>query len=178
MTPEIWRKILSNRSKIFSPFKSWKLKEQVIFYTNFAQVWWQDESHSHFIPHWTLSEIKLAYIGELVKLQLWYSIYKNSKIYHYNWISPQFYDGMDLKILLSSCSAKKVKFPIKDFSSKCDQIRSFLRIWSHLLEKSLMEDLSFCAVLELYYYQGGAFYKDKCNQLKQLKNYKDSVSIK
>ena len=85
---------------------------------------------------------------------------------------------MDLKILPILLLRKKVEFSIKDFSSKCDQIRSFLRIWSHLLEKSLMENLSFCAVLELYYCQGGAFYKDKYNQIKQLKNYKDSVSIR
>ena len=39
-----------------------------------------------------------------------------------------------------------MKFSINDFSSKCDQIRSFLRIWSHLLEKSLMENFSFYAV--------------------------------
>ena len=32
-----------------------------------------------------------------------------------------------------------MKFSIKDFFSKCDQIHSFLRIWSHLLKKSLME---------------------------------------
>ena len=36
-------------------------------------------------------------------------------------------------------TAQKVKFSIKDFFSKCDQIRIFLRIWSHLLKKSLME---------------------------------------
>ena len=35
---------------------------------------------------------------------------------------------------------------MKDFFSKCDQIRSFLRIWSHLLKKSLMENFIFCAV--------------------------------
>ena len=39
-----------------------------------------------------------------------------------------------------------MKFSIKDFFSKCDQIRSFRRIWSHLLKKSLMENLIFCAV--------------------------------
>ena len=39
-----------------------------------------------------------------------------------------------------------MKFSIKDFVSKCDQIRSFLRIWSHLLKKSLMEKFIFCAV--------------------------------
>ena len=42
--------------------------------------------------------------------------------------------------------AKKMNFLIKDFFSKCDQIRSFLRIWSHLLKKSSMENLIFCAV--------------------------------
>ena len=39
-----------------------------------------------------------------------------------------------------------MKFSIKDLSSKCDQIRSYLWIWSHLLEKSLMENFIFCAV--------------------------------
>ena len=37
-----------------------------------------------------------------------------------------------------------MKFSIKDFFSKCDQMRRFLRIWSHLLKKSLMENI-FCA---------------------------------
>ena len=32
-----------------------------------------------------------------------------------------------------------MKFPIKDFFRKCDQIRSFVRIWSHLLKNFLME---------------------------------------
>ena len=39
-----------------------------------------------------------------------------------------------------------MKFSIKDFSSKCDEIRSFLRIWSHLLKKSLMANFILCAV--------------------------------
>ena len=39
-----------------------------------------------------------------------------------------------------------MKFFIKDFSSKYDQIRSFPQIWSHLLEKSLKENFIFCAV--------------------------------
>ena len=36
---------------------------------------------------------------------------------------------------------KKIKFSIKDFLSKRDQICSFLRIWSHLPKKSLIENL-------------------------------------
>ena len=35
---------------------------------------------------------------------------------------------------------------VKEFFSKCDQICSFLQIWSHLLKKSLMENFLFCAV--------------------------------
>ena len=39
--------------------------------------------------------------------------------------------------------AQKLKVSIKDFFSKCDQIRSFLQIWSHLLNTSLMENFIF-----------------------------------
>ena len=42
-----------------------------------------------------------------------------------------------------------MKFSSKDFFSKYDQIRNFLRIWSHLLKKSLMENFIFCAVFKL-----------------------------
>ena len=41
------------------------------------------------------------------------------------------------------------KFLVEDFFSKCDQICSFLRIWSHLLKKSLVENFNFCAVKRL-----------------------------
>ena len=43
-------------------------------------------------------------------------------------------------------TAQKMKYSTKVFFSKCDQIRNFLQIWSHLLNKSLMENLIFCAV--------------------------------
>ena len=46
-------------------------------------------------------------------------------------------------------TAQKMKFSIKDFFSKCDQIRRFPRIWSHLLQKSLTENLIFCAVTHI-----------------------------
>ena len=40
-----------------------------------------------------------------------------------------------------------MKFYINDFFSRCNQIDSFLRIWSDLLKKSLMENFIFCAVM-------------------------------
>ena len=45
--------------------------------------------------------------------------------------------------LVADLTAQKMKFSIKDFSGKCDQIRSVLQIWSHLLKKSLMENFIF-----------------------------------
>ena len=46
----------------------------------------------------------------------------------------------------STGTAQKIKFSIRDFFSKCDQISSFLRIWSHLLKKSHLENFIFRAV--------------------------------
>ena len=43
-------------------------------------------------------------------------------------------------------TTQKIRFSIKDFFSECDQIRSFLRISSHLLKKLFKENLIFCAV--------------------------------
>ena len=52
-------------------------------------------------------------------------------------------------LCFDSYTAQKVKFSIEEFFSKCDQIHRNLRIWSHLLRKSLTEHLSFCTVLNL-----------------------------
>ena len=49
-------------------------------------------------------------------------------------------------ILIRVITAQKMKFSIKDFFSKCDQIRRKLRIWSHSLKKRLMKNFIFCAV--------------------------------
>ena len=42
--------------------------------------------------------------------------------------------------------ALKMKFSFKDIFSKCEQIRRKLQIWSHLLNKYLMENFIFCIV--------------------------------
>ena len=43
-------------------------------------------------------------------------------------------------------TAQKMKFSIKGFFSKCDQIRCKLRIWSDLLKKSWTENFIFGVV--------------------------------
>ena len=47
--------------------------------------------------------------------------------------------------LLKAITVQKMKFTIKDFFSKCDQIHIFLQILSYLLKKSFMENI-FCGV--------------------------------
>ena len=47
--------------------------------------------------------------------------------------------------------AQKIKFSIEDFFSKCDQISSFLWIWTHLLKKPSMESFNFCAVTKVLF---------------------------
>ena len=44
-----------------------------------------------------------------------------------------------------------MKFPMKDFFSKYDQIRRKLRISLHLLKKSLMENFIICAVTIIFH---------------------------
>ena len=48
---------------------------------------------------------------------------------------------------VSLYTAQKMKFSIQDFFSKYDQISKKLRIWSHLLTKSLMKNFIFCTVI-------------------------------
>ena len=64
--------------------------------------------------------------------------------------SSNIFDGLETEYLISTLNkytAQKMKFSMKDFFSKCHQIRIFLRIWSHLLKKSLEGNFIFCAVV-------------------------------
>ena len=76
-------------------------------------------------------------------------------------------------------TSQKMEFSIKNFFSKCDQIRRKLRIWSHLLKKCLMENVMICAVLG---HKSGVAKQIKEEQLKVLENHypvhKLSLSVK
>ena len=66
--------------------------------------------------------------------------------YSYNIFNTKYSKDTFLRLSGPTDTAQKMKFPIKDFFSKYDQIRSFLWIWSHLLKISLMENFIFCTV--------------------------------
>ena len=50
------------------------------------------------------------------------------------------------KFQAKQATQKKMKFSIKGFCNKYDQIHRRLRIWPYLLKKSVMENFIFCAV--------------------------------
>ena len=56
---------------------------------------------------------------------------------HVTW--PHFWSNV------TNYTAQKMKFSVKDFFSKCDQIRMKRRIWLNLLKKFLIENFFFCA---------------------------------
>ena len=64
--------------------------------------------------------------------------------------------------MIEPFTAQKMKFSIKDFFSKCDQIRSFLGIWSYLLKKSLMKNVIFFVVFSENSYLLIDSYKSLC----------------
>ena len=78
---------------------------------------------------------------------------KCSKIYclrpvtNYQWRHQyfRFFSSPHYFITLPHTS-KKMKFSIKHFFCKCDQIRSFLRIWSHLQKRFWTQNFIFCAL--------------------------------
>ena len=53
---------------------------------------------------------------------------------------------LDIYQFVATNTAQKMNFSIMDFFNKCDQMRRFLRIWSYMLKKSLMENFLFCVV--------------------------------
>ena len=81
------------------------------------------------------------YVYQLVALT-WYGISKSD-------VSILVFRTMELHLLLfiRSVTARKMKFSVRNFFSKCEQICSFLRICSHLLKKFLMENSFFCIVI-------------------------------
>ena len=48
--------------------------------------------------------------------------------------------------MIVNITAQKMKFSIKNFLSKCDEIGRKLWIWSHLLKKSFTKNFIFCAM--------------------------------
>ena len=80
---------------------------------------------------------------------------------------------LERRMVLILVTAQKMKFAIKDFFSKYDQIRRELRIWSYLMQKSLMENFIFCAVRTLYLKIGLLFnpFQSNVTSLYPLKMY-------
>ena len=69
------------------------------------------------------------------------------------------------------------KFSIKDFFSKCNQICSFLRDWTHLLKKALMENF-FCVCGNKAFWALKQLSPNSCNEPKTCHKNSESVTPK
>ena len=85
--------------------------------------------------------VLLFYLALLLILHL--LLFLSSDLNQSHFINPEISD-------LLTTLYKKMKFFIMGFFSKCDEIRSKLHIWSHLLKKLLMENVIFCTVLIVF----------------------------
>ena len=94
---------------------------------------------------------------------------RNTYRYYEQYIFASLFLGLQLCFHFCSITAQKMKFSIQNFFSKFDQIRRFLRILSHLLKKSLMENFIFCAVYALFYVTPVVFrvFKESVNSLRR-----------
>ena len=119
-----------------------RLANEYVRYTRYpVPTWWKWQWYSDSISkHWELfamdyPKIKFKWSQGIRLAKVIWSSFPTKNIV------PIFDEGE-----LTNDTAQKIKFFIKDFFSKCDQIRSFLRIWSHFPKKSLVENFIFCAV--------------------------------
>ena len=69
--------------------------------------------------------------------------------------------------LLAQINAQKMNFFVKNLFSKCEHIRIKLRIYSHLLNKSLTENFIFCVVNIIGFTTESCkfFFKPNCQSL-------------
>ena len=69
--------------------------------------------------------------------------------------------------LLAQINAQKMKFFVRNLFNKCEHIRIKLRICSHLLNKSLAENFTFCVVNIISFTTESCkfFFKPNCKSL-------------
>ena len=105
----------------FNCWVTWQIPLMLNFSTNIKQRWFVP---NHIACFWVLPSPVQLVCTHQTELSEWFQ----------------------KKVTTNTVTAEKMKFSIKDFFSKCDQILRDLRIWSYLLKKPLIENFIFCAV--------------------------------
>ena len=109
------------------------------------EIKWKDDFESfprmvNFPVFWFVSQAPKNFILGLCYHTMMAENFILTDLHYSNTVAGQVKTLSNLTEMLTKLhftnTAQKLKFSIKDFFSKCDQIRSFLRIWSHLLRKS------------------------------------------
>ena len=109
-------------------------------------LWWSFNFFGKKLHHRCLVGFKILFWNRINPL----SWHNSLKIVSSNLIGSSYSPICICYNFVTLYTAQKNKFSTKDFFSKCDQIRSFLRIWSYLLKKFLMEKIVFCVALYMH----------------------------
>ena len=118
--------------KVTILFRSW-LKIKKTFFVHFFCLFYQEKCY--FIKYMLVISILLSLTTCIQGLRT----SKNILVENPQNLLSNFSVDTDELTLLDFHSVQKMKFSIKNFFSKCDEISSFPQTWSHLWEKSLRE---------------------------------------
>ena len=142
---QLFHKVFWQNNEIYGEFLS-----SLCWLFKYMKIW----SRSFPVPYSSVPRVFLL-VEKLGKYFL--TIFRNtaktaeettSGLTHYRTMFPLYRNyASDLQYMVWY-TVQKMKFSIREFFSKCDQIRCKLRIWSHLLKKSWTENFIFCAVIE------------------------------
>ena len=115
----------------------WAFTNKVLF-TTLSNKWFLLTLNSH---HSNLPDQERPWVNSWAVIQGCFL-----KKFPWNILLTSLWDTFDFTCDWQTLHSTKIKFPIKDFFSKCDQIRRNVPIWSHLIKKPWMENFIFCAV--------------------------------
>ena len=136
-------------SIVFNYFRCWlwKIKCQLGYLKSIRNLlsFSSIVKNIYFSPHWHSCAYLPGVIFPLESPSLLHGV--STLVFGSLFLSFDIWSIYINTLLLKKYNSQKMKFPMKDFFSKCDQIHSFLGIRSHLLKKSLMGNFIFCLVV-------------------------------
>ena len=138
---------ISNQKQTNWPYKQYYVKTSRYSYRKRYHLFFQVQEKLETCRNSNLTNCRRKCFGYDIRYKCSiYIVTTNALNFKQLYIFYKFYLIKRKCIYLKEFHCSKMKFSIKDFFSKCDQIRRKLPIWSHLPNKSLMENFILCAM--------------------------------
>ena len=124
--------------KFFKP-QSWEKQLKMSGFSNRKfSFCWIFETSSHLVEIHNQQQVKTFYL---------------TKSLSSDWLNGSAISPVNVKLMVCNTVISRVgliKFSIKNFFTKCDQICRKLRIWSYLLKKFFNEKLHFLCIVKAF----------------------------